>query len=71
VPGSGRAPFFRWFETRRLALARRKPCYRQADAVVAALTSAGFAVDLVAPTAAGREETWFIARPRATAGEAA
>jgi predicted exporter/SAM-dependent methyltransferase len=71
VPGSGRAPFFRWFETRRLALARRKPCYRQADAVVAALTSAGFTVDLVAPTAPGREETWFIARPRATAGEAA
>ena len=70
VPAAARAPFYRWFETRRLALARRQPCYRQRDAIEKALTAAGFAVDLVEPTAPGREETWFVARPRPAAPEA-
>jgi uncharacterized protein len=62
VPSAGRPPFYRWFETRRLALARLEPHYRQRGAVVAAIETAGFSIELVDATAAGREETWFIAR---------
>jgi SAM-dependent methyltransferase len=61
VPVAGRTPFYRWFETRRLALAKLRPHYRQREAVVKAIESAGFTMTLVEPTAAGREETWFIA----------
>ncbi len=60
VPAAGRAPFYRWFETRRLALSRLRPRYRQRQPIVRALEDAGFAVSLVEPTTPGREETWFI-----------
>jgi hypothetical protein len=63
VPAAGRAPFHRWFETRRLRLHRLRPHYRQREPIVQALQTAGFAVSLVEPTAPGREETWFIAEP--------
>jgi predicted exporter/SAM-dependent methyltransferase len=56
----GRSPFYRWFETRRLALLRAKPRFRSVEAVSAAMRAAGFRVALVEPTAPGREETWFI-----------
>jgi SAM-dependent methyltransferase len=62
VPGPGPTPFYRWFETRRLAFARLVPHYRQREATVKAMLAAGLRVDLVEPTAPGREETWFIAR---------
>ena len=61
VPIAGRTPFYRWFETRRLALAKLKPHYRQREDVVKAIQAAGLQVTLIEPTAAGREETWFIA----------
>jgi SAM-dependent methyltransferase len=61
VPLSGRTPYFRWFETRRLSLAKQKPRYRSRETVVAAMVAAGLRVVLVEPTAPGREETWFIA----------
>jgi len=64
VPTAGRVPFFRWFETRRLALAKLKPNYRTREAVVSAMVAAGLRVVLVEPSAAGREETWFIAEAR-------
>jgi uncharacterized protein len=63
VPASGRTPFFRWFETWRLRLARQQPRYRQREPIVKALEAAGFAQTLVEPTAPGREETWFVAVP--------
>jgi hypothetical protein len=62
VPAPGPAPFYRWFETRRLALARLVPHYRGREETVKALLAAGLRVELVEPTAPGREETWFIAR---------
>ena len=61
VPMSGRTPYFRWFETRRLFLSKQKPRYRKREAVVVAMVAAGLRVVLVEPTAPGREETWFIA----------
>jgi len=62
VPIAGRTPFYRWFETRRLALAKLEPHYRQREDVVKAIQTAGLQVKLVEPTAAGREETWFVAQ---------
>ena len=70
VPVAGPAPFYRWFETRRLAFSRTKPHYRQREPIVKALAAAGLAVTLVEPTAPGREETWFIATPAPVAGDA-
>jgi SAM-dependent methyltransferase len=61
VPSPGRTPFYRWFETRRLAFARQSPHYRQRAEVTAAIEAAGFRLVLVEPTAPGREETWFVA----------
>lgn len=61
VPIPGRTPFYRWFETRRLALAKLAPHYRHRQEVVNAIESAGLQVKTVEPTAAGREETWFVA----------
>jgi predicted exporter/SAM-dependent methyltransferase len=73
VPLPGRTPFYRWFETRRLAFARQRPHYRQRADVTAAVEAAGFCVTLVEPTAPGREETWFVAaaRPTIASGSAA
>jgi hypothetical protein len=67
VPAAGRVPYFRWFETRRLRLARLSPHYRSRDAVVSAMVAARLRVVLVEPTAPGREETWFIAEAEAKA----
>jgi predicted exporter/SAM-dependent methyltransferase len=61
VPGPGRAPFYRRFETTRLALLRRRPHYRSRAQVIEAIGNAGLAMILVEPSAPGREETWFIA----------
>jgi len=72
VPASsGRTPFYRWFETRRLARAKLTPHYRQREDVVAAIDAAGFQMMLVEPTAPGREETWFIAQVSAVGVSAA
>jgi SAM-dependent methyltransferase len=68
VPGTGRAPFYRWFETRRLALSGLRPHYRQREAVISALAGAGLSLNLVELTAPGREETWFIALATAAEG---
>ena len=62
VPAPGPVPFYRWVETRRLAFARLVPHYRGRPETVKALLAAGLRVDLVEPTAPGREETWFIAK---------
>jgi SAM-dependent methyltransferase len=62
VPAPGPTPFYRWFETRRLAFARLVPHYRGREETVKAMLAAGLRVDLVEPTAPGREETWFIAK---------
>jgi predicted exporter/SAM-dependent methyltransferase len=74
VPVAGPTPFYRWFETRRLGLAKLTPHYRQRAEIVKAIEAAGLQPKLVEPTAAGREETWFIAEvasvPQATDGRA-
>jgi SAM-dependent methyltransferase len=74
VPIAGRTPFYRWFETRRLAMAKLAPRYRQREQIVKAIEAAGLRLKLVEPTAAGREETWFIAEvpsdPQVTGGRA-
>jgi hypothetical protein len=61
VPAAGRVPFFRWFETRRLSLARLTPHYRTRAAIEQAMVAAGLRMVLVELAAPGREETWFIA----------
>jgi predicted exporter/SAM-dependent methyltransferase len=73
VPSPGRTPFYRWFETLRLALGRHRPHYRQRGEVAAAVEAAGFRLILVEPTASGREETWFVATawPTTASGGAA
>jgi predicted exporter/SAM-dependent methyltransferase len=68
VPSPGRTPFYRWFETRRLALHRCKPYYRTQDAVSAAMSAAGLSPSLIEPAAPGREETWFIAETTSRSG---
>ena len=68
VPAAGRSPFYRWFETNRLALAGQKPHYRQRETIAQAMETAGLAVTLVEPTAPGREEIWFIALAGPTPG---
>jgi predicted exporter/SAM-dependent methyltransferase len=62
VPAPGPTPFYRWVETRRLALARLVPHYRRREEIVKAMLAAGLRVEGVEPTAPGREETWFIAK---------
>jgi hypothetical protein len=38
-----------------------RPYFRTEEEITEALNWAGFKVELVEPTAPGREETWFIA----------
>lgn len=61
VPRAGRAPFYRWYETRRLRLQGIAPHFRNRDTITQAIAAAGLQVVLIEPTAPGREETWFIA----------
>jgi len=68
VPGEGRPPFYRWFETKRLALGRQRPHYRQREPIVKAMDAAGVHLVLVEPSALGRGETWFIALAGTGAG---
>ncbi|MBI5501387.1 MAG: glycosyltransferase [Deltaproteobacteria bacterium] len=68
VPGDGAVPWLRRVEAGRIRRAGRVPWFRSADVLRSELADAGFAVELVEPTAPGREETWFVAVPRAGAG---
>ena len=61
VPGAGRTPFYRWYETRRLHMLGISPHFRDRESIVQALAAAGLRVVLIEATAPGREETWFIA----------
>jgi SAM-dependent methyltransferase len=51
---------FRFVEESRLRVKGTKPCWRSKERVLEILGNAGFKVELVEPTAQGREETWFI-----------
>jgi hypothetical protein len=51
---------FRFVEESRLRLRGAKPYWRSRERVIEILGNAGFKVELVEPTAQGREETWFI-----------
>jgi SAM-dependent methyltransferase len=51
---------FRFVEESRLLLKGTKPYWRSKEKVLDMLGNAGFTVELVEPTAPGREETWFI-----------
>jgi len=62
VPSRKRTPWLRWVEERRLKILRVIPHFRSSEEVMALLSKAGFMVELTEPTAAGREETWFICR---------
>ena len=59
LPGT-RFSLFRFVEEKRLWVKGTKPFWRGRDRVLEILGNAGFKVDLVEPTAHGREETWFI-----------
>jgi hypothetical protein len=62
VPSQKRIPWLRWIEERRLKILSLIPHFRSSEAVMALISGAGFRVELTEPTAAGREETWFICR---------
>ncbi len=51
---------FRFVEESRLRFKGAKPCWRSKEKVLDILENTGFKVELVEPTAHGREETWFI-----------
>jgi len=59
LPGTSFS-LFRFVEERRLLFKGTKPCWRSKEEVLDLLGTAGFQVELVEPTAQGREETWFI-----------
>ncbi len=59
LPGARFSPF-RFVEEKRLWVKGTKPCWRSKEKVIEILGNAGFKVNLVEPTAPGREETWFI-----------
>jgi predicted exporter/SAM-dependent methyltransferase len=63
VPSRKRVPWLREIEEWRLKMLRFKPHFRSSEEVTALISAAGFNVDLTEPTAANREETWFICRP--------
>jgi hypothetical protein len=52
---------FRWVEVVTLRFKGVKHYFRRVEPLVRLLEDAGFKVELVEPTAPGREETWFIA----------
>jgi len=60
IPGE-RFRLFRFVEEVTLRLRGVKHYFRRAEPLVRILEDAGFKVELVEPTAPGREETWFIA----------
>jgi len=59
LPGT-RFSLFRFVEEARLRIKGVKPCWRSRERIIEILGDAGFHVELVEPTAQGREETWFI-----------
>jgi ubiquinone/menaquinone biosynthesis C-methylase UbiE len=60
IPGEG-FHLFRWVEVVTLRLRGVKHYFRRVESLLRLLQDAGFRVELVEPTAPGREETWFIA----------
>jgi SAM-dependent methyltransferase len=51
---------FRFVEESRLRIKGAKPYWRSGERVIEILGRSGFRMELVEPTAQGREETWFI-----------
>ena len=60
IPGEG-FRLFRFVEVTKLRFKGVKYYFRRAEPLVRLLENAGFKVELVEPTASGREETWLIA----------
>ena len=60
APGGVKQVWQRRLETWRMARAGLKPWYRSVAELTGFMTKAGFGLELVEPTAEGREETWFI-----------
>jgi predicted exporter len=61
IPARDRAPVQRFIETTRLKVLGIVSFFRTAQQVRALITDAGFTLTCEEPTAAGREEIWFIA----------
>ncbi len=62
VPSRKPVPWLRRIEEWRLKALKVTPHFRSSEGVTALLSGAGFAVELIEPTALGREETWFVCR---------
>ncbi len=62
VPIVKRTPWLRRIEEWRLRILKLMPRFRSKEEVTALLSEARFRVELTEPTAAGREETWFVCR---------
>ena len=61
VPTPKKFPWERTLERLRVKLLKLPASFRTAEQLTGMLAAAGLNVDLVEPTAPGREETWFIA----------
>jgi len=61
VVTSGGNPWGRRIERLRLWFAGKKPVFRTEEEMASIFSSAGFRIEVIEPTAPGREETWFIA----------
>jgi SAM-dependent methyltransferase len=62
VPSRKAVHWLRRIEEWRLKALRLTPHFRSSEEVTALLSESGFMVELTEPTAADREETWFICR---------
>jgi len=63
VAFGGRLRFYRWVETFKMRLKGLTPHFRDVSVMTGLLGLCGYRTDFVAPTAPGREDTWFIVSP--------
>ncbi|MFH2064228.1 MAG: methyltransferase domain-containing protein [Pseudomonadota bacterium] len=65
IPTSERPPWFRRVETFRLRFYNIQCYYRSCEDISRIIQQAGFAINMMRPSAFGREETWFAAEKAA------
>jgi cyclopropane fatty-acyl-phospholipid synthase-like methyltransferase len=54
------SPWGRRFESLRLWFSGKTPVFRTEGEIASIVSAAGFKIEVIEPTASGREETWFI-----------
>jgi uncharacterized protein len=64
VPSERQYPWRRWIEMIRIRIQKGIPHFRSEDDVRRFISKAGFEISLIEPSAPGREEWWFVAKPQ-------